>query len=383
MSKPLAGVRVLDLTNVLAGPFAAYQLSLLGAEVIKIESPQGDLARELGASPQAAANKMGLSYSAQNAGKQSIVLDLKTAPGRQVFFDLLDTARVVIENFRPGVMDRLQLGFDVLKQRNPQLVYCAISGFGQTGDLASTPAYDQIIQGYSGVMSITGHPEGPATRAGFPVADTVGGLTAAMAICAALNRTDQAQLIDVSMLESLMSTLGWAASNQLQAGVSATRLGNENMTSAPSGAFETADGLLNVAANQEAHWQRLCVALDCQDLLQDGRFQTRDLRKQHRAELNQVLAPIFKRQATQHWVAHLSRANIPVGPVLSLEESLQQEQVIGRGFIDPDHRLVTNGFLLNGQRLRPNSPPPTLDQDRLKILRDLGYTDAQIEALHE
>ncbi|NRB58173.1 MAG: CoA transferase, partial [Salinicola sp.] len=214
MSSPLTGYRVLDLTNVLAGPFCCHQLAHLGAEVIKVERPQGgDLARQLGADPTLNQELMGVSFLAQNAGKRSVTLDLKRPADRETFLELVATADVVVENFRPGVMRRLGLGFETLREANPELVYCAISGFGQDGPLANYPAYDQIIQGMAGVMSITGAPENAPYRVGYPLADTVGGLTAAMAINAALaERPRKAHFVDISMLESVLATMGWAVS---------------------------------------------------------------------------------------------------------------------------------------------------------------------------
>ena len=248
----LSGIRVLDLTNVLAGPFCCHQLAHMGAEVIKIEAVgRGDLARQLGADKGLASCKMGISFLAQNAGKKSLSLDLKSEDGKAIFQRLLDTADVLVENFRPGVMARLGLNYERLKQSHPQLIYCAISGFGQTGPMSKRPAYDQIIQGLSGVMSITGNPEDDPLRVGYPLADTIGGLTAAMAISAALNQTPRGQFIDVSMLDSVLTTMGWVVSNHLIGGVKPAKHGNENVTSAPSGTFRTGDGLLNIAANEE------------------------------------------------------------------------------------------------------------------------------------
>ena len=213
----LERVRVLDLTNVLAGPFCCYQLAQLGADVIKVEVPgSGDLARQLGADAELNQKLMGASFLAQNAGKRSITINLKNPDGKEVFRRLVGTADVVVENFRPGVMDRLDLGYQELKKLKSNLIYCAISGFGQNGPLKDNPAYDQIIQGLSGVMSITGDKNSAPLRAGFPVADTIGGLTAAFAIAAALfrrERSSEGEFIDVSMLESTLVTMGWAVSN--------------------------------------------------------------------------------------------------------------------------------------------------------------------------
>ena len=210
----LESVRVLDLSNVLAGPFCGYQLARLGAEVIKIENPRGgDLARRLGGDPSMAARLQGLSFVAVNAAKQSVALDLKSELGKSVFLRLVGQSDVVIENFRPGVMDRLGLGYDVLALARPRLIYCAISGFGQTGPWSDRPAYDQIIQGLSGSMSVTGDARSAPLRAGFPLADAIGGITAAFAISAALVRQQTkgiGERIDVSMLESTLSAMGWS-----------------------------------------------------------------------------------------------------------------------------------------------------------------------------
>src|ERR1700730_3207868 len=250
MSGLLAATRVLDLTNVLAGPFCCYQLTLLGADVIKVETPDfGDLARQLGADPELNRRGMGASFLAQNAGKRSLTLNLKSPKGREAFIKLVATADVVVENFRPGVMDRLGLGYAVLKAARNDIIYCAISGFGQDGPLKFNPAYDQIIQGLCGVMSVTGDAQSAPLRVGYPVADTMGGMTAAFAIAAALfrrERTGEGELIDVSMLESSLVAMGWAVSNWLSAGVKPEPMGNENMTASPSGTFPTGQGRLKI-----------------------------------------------------------------------------------------------------------------------------------------
>ncbi len=251
----LAGVRVLDLTNVLTGPFACYLLAQLGADVVKVENPRGgDLARQLGADPELNTRLMGASFLAQNAGKRSITLDLKHPEGRRAFLALVARADVLVENFRPGVMARLGLDYERLRAVKPDLVYCAISGFGQDGPRAQAPAYDQIIQGLSGMMAVTGDERTGPLRAGYPVADTVGGLTAAFATVAALlhrERTGEGQMVDVALLDAAIPMLGWALSNLLIAGVAPQRMGNENMTAAPSGTFATASGSLNIAANTQ------------------------------------------------------------------------------------------------------------------------------------
>jgi CoA:oxalate CoA-transferase len=388
--RPLDGFRILDVTNVLSGPFCGYQLGLLGAEIIKVESPDGDLARQLGAHAQWNAQHMGVSFLAQNAGKRSISLNLKTDAGRNVFLDLVATCDAVIENFRPGVMDRLGLGYDELIKVQDPLVYCAITGFGQQGPMANQPAYDQIVQGLSGVMGITGDAESGPLRVGYPVADTIGGLTAALAIVAALHQK-QSQYIDVSMLESVLTTMGWVASNWLMADQVPTRLGNDNMTAAPSGAFRTQDGLINIAANQDRQWVALTNACGLDHLLHDPRFADREARKQHRHALTELIEEVFRSYPTVHWVNVLSDAGVPVGPVLGVHDALDLDQVQARQFISTLHqdypaeeiRLVTNGFLINNTRLTPIDRVETLGESTHDVLRELGYELSQIEQLEQ
>ena len=262
----LSGVRVLDLTNVLSGPFATLHLALLGAEVIKIENPaDGDLARKLGSVPKYNQMLMGTSFLAQNANKKSITLNLKSPAGKEIFRKLAATADVVVENFRPDVMKRLGLGYDDLKVINPRLVYCAISGFGQTGPDALKPAYDQIIQGLSGEMAINGDERLHPLRAGFPVCDTVGGLNAAFAMMAAVyhrERTGEGQFIDVALLDSIMPLMGWVVANLMIGKQPPVLMGNDNFTAAPSGVFRTKDGFINIAANRSngSRWPTFSIS---------------------------------------------------------------------------------------------------------------------------
>ena len=307
MQRPLEGFRVLDLTNVLAGPFCCHQLAHMGADVIKVEVPgEGDLARHLGADSELNARGMGVSFLAQNAGKRSITLNLKTPGGKGVLKELARSAHALVENFRPGVMDRLGVGYRTLEGENPQLVYCAISGFGRTGPLRDQPAYDQIIQGMSGVMSVTGEPDTGPYRVGYPVADTIGGLTAAFAVASALAARARVAdapgcFIDVSMLESVLATMGWVVSNYLIAGRAPERLGNDNFTASPSGTFRTGDGLLNIAANKQEHFEATCRVVRRPELAEDPRFTTREARIEHRAELTAVLEEALATSTAPRW----------------------------------------------------------------------------------
>lgn len=393
MPGPLNGVRVLDLTNVLAGPFACHQLAHLGAEVIKIEAVgRGDLARNLGADPDLSAKGMGISFLAQNAGKTSLTLNLKDPHGKDILKKLVQGADVLVENYRPGVMDRLGVGYDTLKSINPKLIYCAISGFGQDGPWADRPAYDQIIQGVSGVMSITGDVESAPLRVGYPLADTIGGLTAAMSICAALNAKERGAFIDVSMLESVLATMGWVVSNHLVAGVTPTPQGNENPTSAPSGTFQCADGLINIAANKDEQWTALARHLGRDDLLENKAYATREDRKENRLRLRAELETVLTTRSAQDLAEELNVIGVPAGAVMSVPEALNHPQVLERKFIkrfetvpgvDRPVDIVSVGALFNGQRPMVNTPPPELGQDSATILESLGYSADAVETLRK
>ncbi|SFJ44428.1 Crotonobetainyl-CoA:carnitine CoA-transferase CaiB [Bosea sp. OK403] len=393
MTLPLTGIRVLDLSNVLAGPFCGYNLSRMGAEVIKVENPNGgDLARRLGADPAMAAKLLGLSFVAVNAGKQSIALDLKTPGGKEVFLRLVLEADVLLENFRPGVMERLGLGYGVLSQHNPRLVYCAISGFGQGGPWAGRPAYDQIVQGLSGAMSITGDTASAPLRTGFPLSDTIAGMTAAFAISAALveqRSSGQGRFIDVSLLESTLAAMGWVVSNHLNAGVDPQPLGNENFTAAPSGTFQTSSGPLNISANEQKQFVALCGLIERPDLLEDPRFSEREARKAHREALNCEITLALAARPAREWEASMNAAGIPAGCVLSVGEILAEEQIIGRSFVEtlpqgPDGhkalRITRPGFLLS-EDLPVPPPPPELGADTRIWLERLGYGQDDIEIL--
>ncbi|HTB46421.1 MAG TPA: CoA transferase, partial [Acetobacteraceae bacterium] len=325
MTLPLAGTRVLDLTNVIAGPLASYLLGLMGAEVIKVEVPGvGDLSRKMGADPAMGRQQMGASYLAFNAGKKSITLNLKSERGKQLFRTLCLDADVVLENFRPGAMQRLGLGADALRALNPRLIYCAVSGFGQTGPLAQRASYDQIIQGYCGLMALTGEPETAPVKAGLVVCDTTAAITAAFAVAAALvkrNATGAGEVIDVAMLDCAFASMAsWVISNYLNAGYAARPIGNHSQTSAPSGTFRTGDGPLNIVNNEQKQFQATCDALGLPELKTDPRFAERDDRMANQAALQAILEAKLAEAGATEWEQRLSDAGVPVGPVLGVAQ---------------------------------------------------------------
>ncbi|NSX53503.1 CaiB/BaiF CoA transferase family protein [Parasulfitobacter algicola] len=386
---PLSGVRILDLTNVLAGPYCCYQLALMGADVTKVERPgQGDLARQLGADPGRNQTNMGLSFLAQNAQKKSITLNLKTDDGRALFLKLVATADVVVENYRPDVMGRLGLGYDVLKKTQPDLIYCAISGFGQDGPWKDNPAYDQIVQGISGVMSITGNADDDPTRVGYPIADTIGGMTAAFAISAALNERPRGRNIDISMTDAVISTMGWVVSNYLMGGVAPARHGNENTTSAPSGTFRVQDGMINIAANKQEQWEALANHIDRTDLLTDPRFLSREDRKANRLTLRTEIEKTLLTQTAAHWLKGLSEIGVPAGSVMGVDQVLSSDQITGRSLIsdnlyclDEPLSVVGSPVMMNGARPQPIIAPPELGQHNMEIYQNLGLSATDIDDL--
>ena len=384
----LAGIKVLDLTNVLSGPFTTLHLALLGAEVIKVENPKdGDLARKLGILPELNKRLMGTSFIAQNCNKKSITLNTKSAEGKAIFLRLAKDADVVVENFRPGVMDRLGLGYKVLAAANPGLVYCAISGFGQTGPDALHPAYDQIIQGLSGEMAVNGDERLSPLRAGFPVCDTVGGLNAAFAVMAALfhrQRTGEGQSIDIALLDSILPLMGWVAANLLIGQQQPVLMGNDNFTAAPSGTFRTLDGHINIAANKQEQWEAVCDVLKLPELKRDPRFEERDNRKKHRKELTPLLEEKLTQRTTAAWVAELNAADVPSGAILGLEEALRQPQLRHRdvlkklplpGFGDIEVFGLTAQFEKTPGTV--DTPPPVLGEHNSEIYAALEISAAE------
>ena len=389
---PLDGVRVIDLTEVLAGPYCSYQLALLGATVIKVERPRiGDWVRERAAKPDT--NGMGAGFLAQNANKRSIVVDLKHARGPEVVAALVRGADVFLENFTPGTAARLGLDAERMLRAHPKLVYASISGYGQDGPMASRPAYDHVVQAVSGLMSVNGTPESAPSRVGPPLIDYITGIYAAFAVLAALrqrDRTGAGQRIDVAMLDCALAAMSSSVSGWLNAGQRPQPTGNTAASgSAASGVFETARGKLGLAANLDHQFASLARAIGRADVLADPRFASDAARRENRAALREILDAAFATRSAAEWEERLSAAHVPAGQVREIPEILASEQIRARGLMHALRDRASGatlyaqgaGFKLNGVVPAPTEAPPRLGEHTDAVLGEAGYDAAQIAEL--
>ncbi len=381
-----AGVRVIDLTRVVSGPFCSALLADLGADVIKVEGPDGDPIRAQGVM----VGTMSSYFANYNRNKRSITLDLYTAEGKDVLADLIAGADVLVENYRPDVLGRMGFAPARLKELNPSLVHCNINGFGTDGPYADRPAFDFIVQAMSGFMGCNGEADDPPMRSGVPIADLVCGLYAALGIASALHGrsgTDKGSTVSVSMLASLMSMLSFHATNYLNSGVAAARTGNDHSLVAPYGLFGTADGEIAIAPSNDGVYAKLCTALALGNLLADPSFATNASRVARRKEVNALIEARTRTASSAHWIDLLNRAGVPCGPVYG----------IGQAFDDPQARsqnvavaMTTGGgpltilaspIVCDGRLEEPRSPPPALGEHTDEILREIGYDDDRVSRL--
>ena len=380
---PLKGVRVLDFTTVLSGPYATYQLALLGADVIKLERPGGgDWARQ-GAAVLDAPD-LSAQFVAQNADKRSIVVDLSTPDGLACALALADVCDVVVENFSPGVADRLGIGYDAVKARNPDVVYCSISGYGQDGNMSRRPAYDHVVQAASGVTMLTGSPENVPNRIGPPMVDYLTGVYGAFSVLAALmerDRTGLAQRIDVAMLDATLVAMASTVSVLQNAGITPRANGNTAASGSPmSGIFPTAEGLLSMTANNEGQFVRAMKVLGADEAATDPRFATPQARADHVDAFRAFLVQRLATRSASEWETRFSDAHVPVARVRNLGEILSESHVATRGVqqtVADRHtgallHVPSIGFKWNGRPLGPRQGPPRLGEHTDQILDDLG-----------
>lgn len=388
MAQPLAGIRVADFSHVIAGPLATHFLCLLGAEVIKIEPPSGDVLRNY--TQRRELRGMAEPFIGANAGKKSIVLDLKTEFGREAARKLVATCDVMVENFRPGVISRLGLGQAELREADPSLIYCSVSGFGQSGPMRDYPAIDQIIQSVSGIMSLSGEEDMAPLRVGFPIVDTYSALLAAFAIQSALIQRERdparrGQFIDMSMLDASLVMIASVVNPMMISGTQPKRTGNRGFSLAPTAdTFETSDLPITIGAVQQVQYERLCAAIGRPDLTVDPRFANPDARMEHDSELQAELQQTFLTRSALEWEERLSNAGVPAGAVRSVSEAMKLDQLQGRNLqlevpvpnaAVPLAQILNAGFLFAHDGPGVSGPPPTLGQHTDEILAELSMHD--------
>jgi crotonobetainyl-CoA:carnitine CoA-transferase CaiB-like acyl-CoA transferase len=391
MTKPFAGIRVLDFTQVFAGPFGSYQLALLGADVIKVERPGGEDMRRSPLSKEWSDRNLATAWLAINANKRSIAIDLTKPKAVEVVHRLAAAADVAMENFRPGVMDKLGIGYAALSARNPKLIYCAVSGFGQNGPERTTAAYDGKIQAMSGLMSVTGHPETGPTRAGFAVCDAIGGMTAAFGVASALfqrTATGKGQLVDVAMLDATLSFMSSFMTDYMIGGHVQGLSGNRAQSRLPTAdVFKVKGGYILLAVNNEKQFAALSRAIGRPDLPKDPRFVDWPTRLANEAALRALIEDIFADADAKTWEARLTAGDVPCARVLTIPETLAHPQLAHRDVlqrIDSAYgpmTLIGSGFSLAHGGGSVERPPATPGEHTDAILAETGYTSAEIAAL--
>jgi len=393
MSKPFTGVKILDFTRVLAGPYGSYQLALLGADVIKVESRDGDDMRFGNRANDWEKRGLAAPWVAVNAGKRSITLDLKKPKALEVIKRLVAKADVVMENFRPGVMDKLGIGYETLKAINPRLIYCAVSGFGQVGPQRATAAFDGMIQAMSGLMSITGFEANGPTRVGFAGADVMSGATAAFGVASALyqrTHTGKGQLVDVAMIDAVMGYLAQQFTEHLMTGRVHGQAANLSVTRKPTGnLFRTRDGWMVLAVMTDPQFQRLMKVLGRADALADPRFVDWPTRIENNLALHAIVEEAMKQETAATWVERFAKNDVPAGQVLSIPETVQLDLFQHRTVlqtVETEHgpiKVVGSGFRLEHGGGSVERPPATLGEHTDEVLREAGYADADIAEMRQ
>jgi crotonobetainyl-CoA:carnitine CoA-transferase CaiB-like acyl-CoA transferase len=386
---PLQGIRVLDLTRVLAGPAASLALADLGAEIIKIEPPgTGDETRTFPPFRDGESHY----YLAINRGKKSIVVDLKSEDGVALVKDLAAKCDILIENYRPGVMDRLGLGYEALSAINPGLIYCSITGFGMTGPLRDRPSFDIVLQALSGALSVNGEPGGLPTKLGIPLGDLVGGINGPIGILAALherNMTGRGRLIDVSLLDGMIGLLGYLAQLAFFTGQDPTPQGSQHHNLVPYGAFPASDGAIIIACLTNSFWGRICDALAMPEYTDDSRFDTLEKRRDNREAVNEMIAGFTREKSVEELVDLLTTHHVPNAPILGITEALAQPQAAAREMVvETEHATLGEIPIVNRPIKFPGDPqpapeaPPVLGQHTDEILADiLGLTPERVAEL--
>ena len=386
---PLQGIRVVDLTRVLAGPFATQSLGDLGAEILKIEPPGGgDETRRF---PPFVAGESHY-FLGINRNKKSLVIDLQQEAGADILRRLVARADILVENYRPGVMDRLGLGYETLAVLNPRLIYCAISGFGLSGPLSDKPSFDIVTQALTGALSINGERGHMPVKLGIPLGDMCGGIFGPMAILAALHertQTGRGRLIDISLYDGLIGMLGYFAQLAFITGEDPPPMGSSHPNIVPYGSFPASDGSIIIAVLSESFWSKLCEALERPELAEDPRFATPLLRRDRRDEVDGIIAEITRTRSVAEWQERLTRFDVPHAPVLGVTAALAHPHAQAREMVVSAQHATAGPLPLVGRPIKfpgspqsPSTAPPTLGQHTAQVLQDeLGYSEAEIAAL--
>ncbi len=395
--RPFDGIRIVDLTQILAGPYCTYQLGLLGAEVIKIELPgQGDWIRVTGLDPELRQARMGTHFLSQNAGKRSVTVNMKDGRGRDIVRKLVETGDVFVENFRPGAAERLGLSYEDVRALKPDIVYCSLSAYGQDGPWSHRKGYDHVLQGTTGIMSLTGTPETGPIKAGLPFIDYATGLNGAFAISAALferRTTGEGRRIDIAMLDSTLLLMSNIVADYLIAGVMPELVGNEPQSRSPTaGVFDAKDRPILIAANSDVQYRGLMTALGLADLIDDPKFADHRSRLANKPELRRIVNDALKARSGEEWEEILDGADVPAGLIRNIAEVMAADgQARARGIFQemvlPGHDrgigVPTAGFKVDGDVVKPEGPPPEVGADTDAVLTEIGYGAAEIAELRD